>query len=695
MAFQFTHAFRFLCLAILLLAGCGGGSTRDHDSAGNHAPAPGNAANASTDSGNVATPAPVDQPANDTLPDPVIVEMPPVQAPANDALPLQEIPECVALETSLRDQLYARIDYDRGIYQDYYGDQGGGSSGSYLSGASSTMTQDVAAGDSLNVRTDGVNELDITQLAGDRLYTLKKSKLQVLDVSSEGDLQISGSVIIEGNTYGLLVRDDQVLVASSVSRETLASGPVPVDQLRHVIKLTLIDMTEPQQPVTRKEQYFEGTLASATEHGGYARLLITAGYHPLGDRLWEYIGAHGSLAAGYEALRSEIALLTLTDLLPRMFQRDTSGTFVQGAITAADCMEHVDASSDAYPPLMTLASMSLTSGASVTARHLTGYLPFAYVTADHMYLAVHGQWIVPQGGPDAGEADRLRIYMFDTPGAAPARLAASGQVQGMPPAVPQFGFDEHEGRLRVATTTGIPEWISGSSGAEAVSSRVTILAREGDALIEVGRLDDLARGDQLYAARFAGDRAYLSTFDQIDPFFTIDLSSDAPHVAGELEMPGMFTYLHALHDDVMLAIGAGNWGSNEAHITLVDVSDFAAPVERSRIVIGDDSSSDWAYTDAMWYHRVFQYSEADAVIALPLAQPGDYMLAVIGVTPEGMLEWNGSIRHSEDLGGSGGHYEHAIKHSFIRDSKVIAVSDHFVTVHALDNLDTPLSRVKR
>jgi uncharacterized secreted protein with C-terminal beta-propeller domain len=42
------------------------------------------------------------------------------------------------------------------------------------------------------------------------------------------------------------------------------------------------------------------------------------------------------------------------------------------------------------------------------------------------------------------------------------------------------------------------------------------------------------RANALQSARFIGDRAYLVTFRQVDPLFTIDLSNPrSPQVAGE------------------------------------------------------------------------------------------------------------------------------------------------------------------
>jgi len=51
-------------------------------------------------------------------------------------------------------------------------------------------------------------------------------------------------------------------------------------------------------------------------------------------------------------------------------------------------------------------------------------------------------------------------------------------------------------------------------------------------------------GEQVYAVRFLGDRAYVVTFRQTDPLYVLDLSNPAdPRAAGELQIPGFSDYL--------------------------------------------------------------------------------------------------------------------------------------------------------
>ncbi|DAC28139.1 MAG TPA: hypothetical protein D7H99_03060, partial [Candidatus Poseidoniales archaeon] len=57
---------------------------------------------------------------------------------------------------------------------------------------------------------------------------------------------------------------------------------------------------------------------------------------------------------------------------------------------------------------------------------------------------------------------------------------------------------------------------------------------------------------------FVEDRAYIVTFENMDPLWTIDLSDPTnPTVMGELKIPGVSTYIHPLSNNTLLTIGMG------------------------------------------------------------------------------------------------------------------------------------------
>lgn len=113
-----------------------------------------------------------------------------------------------------------------------------------------------------------------------------------------------------------------------------------------------------------------------------------------------------------------------------------------------------------------------------------------------------------------------------------------GSVPGM--IVDSFSIDEYEGNLRVVTTNG-----SGNG-----------LYIFNEKMEEIARLDELAKGERVYASRLFGSIGYFVTFRNTDPLFSVDLSDpEAPRIIGELKIPGFSEYLHFYGEGRLLGIG--------------------------------------------------------------------------------------------------------------------------------------------
>ena len=85
---------------------------------------------------------------------------------------------------------------------------------------------------------------------------------------------------------------------------------------------------------------------------------------------------------------------------------------------------------------------------------------------------------------------------------------------------------------------------------------MTALGQQGSSLVTLGRVGGLGRGERIRAVRFVGDTAYVVTFRQIDPLYTVDLSDPAaPKVLGQLELLGFSAYLHPLGNGLLLGVG--------------------------------------------------------------------------------------------------------------------------------------------
>lgn len=178
----------------------------------------------------------------------------------------------------------------------------------------------------------------------------------------------------------------------------------------------------------------------------------------------------------------------------------------------------------------------------------------------------------------------------------------------------QFSMDESGDRFRVATTS---EYYSQYQGTVR-SNSVYIL---DDNLNIVGGLDNIAPDESIFSARFMGDRLYLVTFQQIDPFFVIDLSSDKPKILGELKIPGFSNYLHPYDNEHIIGVGRdtkeienGRVQQLGIKIALFNVADVKNPKVVDDIVIGDSST----YSEALNNHKAFFFDKKRGILSLPI-----------------------------------------------------------------------------
>lgn len=135
----------------------------------------------------------------------------------------------------------------------------------------------------------------------------------------------------------------------------------------------------------------------------------------------------------------------------------------------------------------------------------------------------------------------------------------SRELQGTP--LNQYSMDEDtDGNFRIITS--LSSW---SGGVNNSSTSLSVLNPTGSV---IGKLANLAPGENFQSSRFIGNRLYLVTFEQIDPLFVIDLAdSKNPKVLGELKIPGYSTYLHPYDPDRLIGIGydtkTNQWGGTQ------------------------------------------------------------------------------------------------------------------------------------
>ncbi len=640
---------------------------------------------------------------------------PPVQTTTQ----LIQYQSCNALETDLENQmiseLYAQIEgYGSGGWgwgEDDSADPAsdGGNEGGREEGVDFSGT---------NNQEDGVDEADFTKTDGYHIYTLNGSRLHIFGVPEFGQLTPESITDIEGSPTQMLIDRDtgRAAVFSIVPvwnlpeehplREHLGEQNEAGEWIWRnydVTKITVLDVSDPLNPTLDREVFVEGWYQTARKHGSSVRLASYAWVNnPILWSWWQIFDANGQdVEATKAAVYTAIRALELDDLVPRYYVRTPDGNLAANALTTATCSQFYRPTDSQAYGMTSLYSLDLAEDAlSIDSDNIVTNWPTVYASDDTMVLTepAHGWWWFWNGETDP---EQLNIHTFDVSVPGETQYMASGRVEGL--LFDQFSIDEEDDRIRVATTDNrwARWWVE---DAPAPDNHVFVLERDGSSLVTVGHLGGLAPNESIFAARFVSDRLFLVTFEQIDPLFTIDLSDPTtPTLAGELHIPGFSTYLQALDDDHLLAIGVGGdedgatWGQTQ--ISLFDTENFAAPQLADTLRLAPEGQ--WAWSEAQYEHKAFQYWAPKQLLAVPVSSYRDlgdtdgdgyyewtYLskLELINVTDTG-LSLKGAIDHSSYYNtGSDYWYYRDIRRTIFMGDYLYAISDRGITVHQTSDL---------
>jgi inhibitor of cysteine peptidase len=133
--------------------------------------------------------------------------------------------------------------------------------------------------------------------------------------------------------------------------------------------------------------------------------------------------------------------------------------------------------------------------------------------------------------------------------------------------------------------------------------------------------------ETIQSARFIGNKAYVVTFEQKDPFFVLDMSNPAaPRVAGKLEIPGYSSYLHPYDENHIIGLGMEN---STVKLSLFDVTNVNAPVETARYIV----EGDYSYSQALNEPKAFLFDKAKQLLVIPVSITQYGVLGGGGVVP--------------------------------------------------------------
>ena len=198
------------------------------------------------------------------------------------------------------------------------------------------------------------------------------------------------------------------------------------------------------------------------------------------------------------------------------------------------------------------------------------------------------------------------------------KIETKGSVPGS--AINKYAMDEFNGYFRIATTQWMQDNATTADGAIFKVGRTlnSIYVLKPD-LTVTGKLERFKMDESIYSVRFIGNKCYIVTFKQIDPFFVIDMSNPAaPKVAGELKIPGYSSYLHPYDENHIIGIGMEN---NTVKLSLFDVTNVNAPKETAKYIV----QSQWSDSPIAYDPHAFLFDAQRQLLVIPVSVNNNYI----------------------------------------------------------------------
>ena len=601
-------------------------------------------------------------------------------------------------------------------------------------------------------------------------------KLHILEIPEAGNISYLSNISIEGRPTEMLLVDDKAVVYSNVQiysyydekhilddvvkEERKASNSVgstqsstesdegidSSDDFEEIFdygyyyrttsftKLTVLDLTNRSLPEVSKELYIEGSYQTAREFEGTIRMVSYGWMEIDGLKTWLDFSDYKTYwdldwdSPKKEQIWMEVMNETieyndkvidqtpLDNLLPRIHEKSGEEIITHKYTESEEgnCQNFAAASDSTGQGITSIMTLNLLEeNFSFNADHILSNWATVYASGNVMVMAEASQsswWFWGDEESDFQEMTNLHVFDISNPGQTD--YIASGRINGT--ILDQFSLSEHNGNIRVCSTTG--QWGRWwMNDPEPMLSHVFVLGLNADETEYevIGKVGDIAPDESIWSARFIGDKAYIVTFRNIDPLWTVDLSEPTnPRIIGELKIPGVSTYIHPVGDTHLLTIGiAGDdegldWGVTQ--ISFFDVSDFSNPILESELKLNPAPNEDngWSYShsEATYEHKAFQYWESDGLLAIPLStnrwvensviEDGktynyygyEYVskLMLINATPEKPLEiYNDNIDHSSYYGSRFSWDTPSIKRSIFMGGGdyIYAISEKAITAH--------------
>jgi len=507
-----------------------------------------------------------------------------------------------------------------------------------------------------NIQVFGVDEADIVKTDGKYVYAVSGNTVVIIDAYPAENARILSKINMGENPVEIFVNENKLVVFGSTF-------------------IKVYDISDRETPILTRDVSFDGNYFDSRMIGNYVYVIVSSPIY-------------------YSAENIE---------LPKISSDGKDQPIPANEICYFDAPDY------SYN-FTTILSVNTQNDAEEISKEtfLIGETQTIFVSTNNIYITTTKNSIYFTGITNGNNLNSM-VYPETTEETIVHKISiADGKIEykswGEVPGhvLNQFSMDEYQGYFRIATTTG---WME--------NNNVYVL---DEGLEVVGRLEGIAPDEQIYSARFMGNRAYLVTFKKIDPLFVVDLKDpENPTILGELKIPGFSDYLHPYDENHIIGVGknAVDEGSfawyQGIKIALFDVSDPQNPVEISNYAIGDRGTDSYVLTD----HKAFLFSRSKNLLVIPISLAkineneypegvppyayGDFVWQgayVFNVSLENGFVFKGGITHMENnVDYSYPPYsvyypysDYSVKRSLYIGDVLYTISDGLIKMNNLDNL---------
>ncbi len=472
-----------------------------------------------------------------------------------------------------------------------------------------------------NNQEEGVDEADFVKVDGKYIYLLGREGFKIVGAGS--DLKLLQHLRFdEFEPYNLFVTNDRIVLLGDSLRKTkqIVENDGEISARYYYDNSTAVYVFEKTDfaqtaPKLLKKYYISGRINQARCIDNYVYIVAN-----------EY---------DYRAVPYFRVALEKADFKNGVEMFMDKIDFVNNQVTVDKIC---------YFPQHFDTAMLYTVGINLDDLTKTGIDIDAYAgRADNIYVSQNNIYIANENYYDDKDYGKTEIKKFAL-NVGKVDYLANTKIKGR--VHNQFSMGEYKENLRVATTNY--DDVTGVS-----SNGLYILGKDLELL---GSVDELAKGERIYSARMLGDKVYMVTFKETDPFYVIDAKDPtAPKVLGYLKLPGFSEYLHPYDENTIIGVGNDTHIEGEGRVVvdgvkvaLFDVSDVSKPKLKDEVLIGSENT----YTDIAYDHKAFLLAKSKNILAIPYSDYGQKRgdkndVAILKIDDKGLEFWK-DISHSTD-----------------------------------------------